>query len=107
MRKLWTKEKEKILEDNYLLLPYAKIAEKVKKTPEAVRMKALNMRLKNKYQIEYAVYFGDEHAFTGNKHECIEKLGINDRNFNNLLCKTGVYDNGIHIVNLGRWEIGG
>ena len=105
MSKLWTKEKTEYLERNYLIEPNIEIAKKINKTPNSVNKKIVRMGLNKKYQIEYAVYQGEEHLFTGNREECMERLGVNGKAFSCLLHRTGKYDNGIHIVNLGRWEV--
>ena len=105
MRKLWAKEKTEYLERNYLIKSNAEIAKSINKTINAVNNKIIRMGLNKKYQIEYAVYQGEEHLFTGNRAECTERLGVSEKAFASLLHRTGKYDNGIHIVNLGRWEV--
>lgn len=103
--KLWTDEEDKYLEDNYLIRPYKDIGKKLNRSVRGVEGRAAKLKLKDKYQLEYAVYQGENYLLSGTASECAKALSVSNRDFNSYKSKTGQFDNGFHIVDLGRWEI--
>lgn len=105
VRALWTAGEIEFLEKNYLILTQTEISERLGKSQYLVRNKIKELGLNEKYQIEYAIYKGDELLFIGGKKECLKIFKWTDKTFRACLSKTGKRENGIHIVDLGRWRI--
>lgn len=101
---MWEEWKYHFLEDNYGLLTNKQIAEHIGLSSYTVRRTASDLKIKSKWQKEYAVYFGDEYQFSGNIKKCSKRLGVKIQTFRGYISKSGRYEDGIHIVELGKWR---
>lgn len=75
-----------------------------KTTKTTVRNKAKKQGIKNTFRTEYAVYKGDAYQFTDDLKGCLDKLGVAEYTFRSQITRSGEYEDGIHVVDLGRWK---
>lgn len=108
---MWTKWETEYVKLTYGILPIEEIAEKIGRSPGAVRNKASTLK-KVPRQREYAVYRDDKLIAIGNETKCANILGMSFQTFR--WYRTPSYESRrekfepedrLYIVDLGFWPV--
>ncbi len=101
---MWTDEKIDYLKEYYGGIPVKKMAGMLGVKEYAIYTQASKLKIKSKYRKEYAVYFGDEYQFNGDADYCCRRLGVKYPTFIGYVSKSGRFEDGIHVVDIGKWR---